>query len=106
MAFQSKILAQSNPGPSLTDVYTVPSNTSASLSIFVCNQGVFADTIRVAVAIQGEANHPKQYLEYNRVLEANSSYTLNGIYLRAGDVLRVWASVTDISFNVMGTESN
>jgi len=106
MAFMSKVLAQSTPGPALTAVYQAPAGTSTTLSVIICNRGIFADKYRIAIAVGGEADNPKQYLYYDTVIPANSTDTVSNLFLRAGDVLRIWASISDISFNVLGIESN
>lgn len=106
MALISKILGQANPGSALTDLYVVPGGKSSVANLNICNTSLFANTYRVSVAINGAVDAPKQYLAYDTVIPANSSASLTGIYLRAGDVLRVYANVSDVTFVAMGTESD
>jgi hypothetical protein len=59
----------------------------------------------VALAIAGAADSLKQYIEYDKVLEAHSSVSINNLFLQAGDVIRVYGSVEEVTFTVMGTEN-
>ena len=105
MANISKTLGQTNAGAVLTDLYTAPKGSATTATVIVCNRGVFADTYRIAIAPGGAADHPRQYIQYNKVIAANDSDTIGGLFLKAGDVIRVYSSVADISFTAMGIES-
>jgi hypothetical protein len=105
MGTVSKTLGQAMPGNSLVAIYTVPPGFSATANIIICNRGVFADTFRVAVAPGGESDDPKHYIAYDTVILANTTETISGLLLRAKDEVRVFASVTDISFTAMGIET-
>lgn len=101
-----KVLGQSAPVASThTAVYTVPNLTQAVLStLCVCNAGVSA-TYRIAVRVAGAALTPEQYLVYDATLNANDSTFLTlGITLGAGDVVSVYASSANVSFNLFGSE--
>lgn len=105
MSFINKILGQTMPGPVLTSLYVAPPSTMTTATIIICNQGSFADTYRVAVAPAGAANEAKHYIVFDKVILANSSDTINNIHLISGDVLRVYGSVSEISFTAVGSEN-
>jgi hypothetical protein len=107
MAETYKVLAQSDPtATTLTDVYTVPSSTSAVVStVVVANRANAKRTFRLSVAIAGAVDTSQQYLIYDAELAANEvqTYTL-GITLSATDKIRAYVSAQSISFNIFGTE--
>lgn len=102
-----KILGQSAPAATTeTALYTVPAATEAIVSsITVCNRSATAATFRIYVAANGAATANAQYLVYDASLSGNAAtaFTL-GITLDASDVIRVYASTANLSFNAFGTE--
>lgn len=106
MADAVKILGQSLPTANvLTDIYTVPASTSATISsIFICNQGLAA-SIRISVAVAGAADNGKQYLYHNLFIDVNDSFIATaGVTLSAGDVVRAYSDTGNVSFNLFGVE--
>jgi hypothetical protein len=102
-----KVLGQSNPAATTaTSLYTVPAATESIIStITVANQAASAGTYRIAVRIAGATLAAAQYLIYDASLSANSTDTMTlGITLAATDVVTVYASTADFSFNAFGTE--
>ena len=102
-----KTLGQLVPSATtLTDLYTVPAATQASVSsLIVCNRGSAAQTFRFSVAVAGAADATKQYVYWDLSVPANDCFISTvGISLGATDVLRVYASSTDLSFQVFGAE--
>ena len=102
-----KVLGQSAPSAATaTSLYTVPAATSTIVStITVANRGATAGTYRVYVRIAGAAAANAQYLVYDASLSANSTDTITlGITLAATDVISVYASNANFSFNAFGTE--
>lgn len=107
MAETLKNLGQAIPaGNTLSDLYTVPGATSATgSSLVVCNQGSADTTFRVAHAIAGAADTPAQYLYYDVVVYAKSSFVATlGITLAATDVVRCHSGNGLVSFNLYGVE--
>jgi glucose-6-phosphate dehydrogenase assembly protein OpcA len=107
MAITYKVLGQSNPSANInTDLYTVPSATSAVCStIVICNQAASAATFRIAVRPSGNAIATSQYISYDSNLNANDSITMTiGITLAATDVITVRANTTTVSFSLFGSE--
>ena len=107
MAATYKPLGQSNPSAAtLTDAYTVPAATSAIVStIMVCNRSAVPTAFRLGIAVAGAATDLKQYLAYDAPIGANEflAFTI-GATLAATDVLRVYATLATLSFNIFGEE--
>jgi glucose-6-phosphate dehydrogenase assembly protein OpcA len=107
MATSYKVLGQVNPAATTaTTLYTVPAATEAIVSsIVVANQAATAGTYRVAVRPDGDTLAAEHYLAYDISLPANTSDTLTlGVTMDATDVITVYASSTDFSFNIFGSE--
>lgn len=107
MATTYKVLGQSAPAATTeTDVYTVPAATTAVLStIVVANRSASAVTYRIAVRPDGAALANQHYIAYDVNVGASDSTTITlGITMDAGDILTVYASSADLSFNVFGSE--
>jgi hypothetical protein len=102
-----KILAQTNPSATtLTDSYTVPGATSTTISsIVVANRSATPTSFRVSVAAAGAADNNKQYLYYDLAIPGNDTFIATvGITLATTDVLRVYATLATLSFNIFGVE--
>lgn len=107
MADTPKILGQASPlATTLTDVYTVPAVTSALVSsIVVSNQSSTSTTFRISVAIAGAVDATKQYLYYDSSIGGNDTVVATiGLGLATTDVVRVYATLATLSFNVLGIE--
>lgn len=107
MASTYKVLAQSAPSATTnTDVYTVGSGKSAVVStITVCNRAATAATYRIAIRVAGATIANEDYIAYDASVPANDSIALTlGITLAATDVVTVYASTANISFNLFGSE--
>lgn len=107
MAETIKTLGQSAPSATTnTDLYTVGASKAAVCSsLVVCNRAATTGTFRVAVRVAGAVIANKQYLYYDAELAANSTLTATiGITLATTDVVTVYASSTDFSFNLFGSE--
>jgi hypothetical protein len=107
MASTYKVLAQSAPSATTnTDVYTVGSGTSAVVStITVCNRAGSSATYRIAIRVAGSTLSNEEYIAYDVVLAANDTTALTlGVTLAATDVITVYASSANLSFNIFGAE--
>lgn len=107
MATTYKVLGQSNPSATTaTTLYTVPSATSTVVStITICNQASSAATYRIAVRPAGETLAAKHYIVYGATVAASDTTTLTlGLTLATTDVVTVYASSTNLSFNAFGSE--
>lgn len=102
-----KVLGQVAPSATtLTTLYTVPAATQAVVStIAVTNRAVTAATYRIAIRVAGAAIANEDYIAYDATVGANdtTAFTI-GVTLAATDVLSVYASTADLSFNAFGSE--
>ena len=102
MANTYKVLSQTKPGAAtLTDSYTVPGATQATISsLVVANQSSVATSFRISVSIAGAADTAAQYLYYDIPIPGNDSFAATmGITLGAADVMRVYNTLATCSFN-------
>jgi glucose-6-phosphate dehydrogenase assembly protein OpcA len=107
MATTYKVLGQVNPSATTaTTLYTVPSSTSAVVStISVCNQASSAATFRIAVRPAGATLEAKHYIVYGATVPASDSTMITvGLTLATTDVVTVYASSANLSFNAYGSE--
>jgi hypothetical protein len=103
-----KVLGQvDTAATTVTTLYTVPSETVTTISsIVAANRTGSAITFRLSVHVAGASADDKQYLYYDKSVAANDSLTIViGITLNQTDVLKVYASAVDMSFNVFGVET-
>ena len=107
MATTYKVLGQSNPSATTaTTLYTCPALTQTVIStITVTNQAGTSGTYRIAIRPNGATLATEHYIVYDATISANSvtAYTL-GITIDASDVVTVYASSGDFSFNAFGSE--
>jgi len=107
MATTYKVLGQVNPSATTaTTLYTVPSSTSTVVStITICNQASSAATFRIAVRPAGATLEAKHYIVYGATVAASDTTTLTlGLTLATTDVVTVYASSANVSFNAFGSE--
>lgn len=108
MATTYKVLGQSNPAATTaTSLYTVPAASSAIVStISVCNLGAAPATFRIAVRPAGATLANQHYVVYDTTLAPQNTQTFTiGMTLAATDVVTVYASTANMSFNAFGSES-
>ena len=107
MAYSYKVLAQSAPSAvTNTNVYTVPAGTQAIVSsITVANRSASGTTFRIAIRPAGATLANQHYIAYDVTLAPNDTTILTiGITLAATDVVTVYASTANLSFNIFGSE--
>jgi hypothetical protein len=107
MATTYKVLGQVNPSATTaTTLYTVPSATSAVVStISVCNQAGTAATFRIAVRPAGASLAAEHYIVYGATVPASDATMITvGLTLATTDVVTVYASSANLSFNAYGSE--
>ena len=108
MSDNLKVLGQVDPAATTTTVlYTVPDMTQTTVSsIVAANRTGSAITFRLSVHVAGAGADDKQYIYYDKSVAANDSLSIViGITLNQTDVLKVYTSAVDMSFNVFGCES-
>ena len=107
MATAYKVLGQQAPSATTaTGLYTVPASTETVIStIFVCNRGSTAATYRISIRPNGDTQANEHYIAYDALLLANDSIAITvGCTLDATDVVTVYASTANLSFNAFGSE--
>jgi len=107
MASTYKILGQSNPAATTnTDLYTVPSSTSAVVStLSIANVSSTSTTYRVLARQGGAATATKQYIAYDATIAGNDTITMTlGVTLATTDVITVYGGTATLAFNLFGSE--
>lgn len=107
MADTLKVLGQSAlSATTLTDIYTVPGATSATVSsLVVCNRGGSATTFRVSVAPGGAADANSQYIYYDVSIPANDTFVATiGLTLATTDKVRGYAGNGNLTISLYGVE--
>lgn len=102
-----KVLGQQAPSATTaTTLYTVPASTQAVLStIVVCNRDTASATFRIAVRPAGATLANQHYIAYDVTVGGNDSTALTlGITMNTTDILTIYASTANLSFNAFGTE--
>ena len=108
MADALKVLGQLDPSATTTTtLYTVPDKTMTTVSsIVAANRSGSAITFRLSVHVEGASADDKQYLYYDKSVAANDSLKIViGITLNQSDVVKVYTSAVDMSFNMFGCET-
>ena len=109
MKDQIKVLGQLDPAATtVTVLYTVPNLAQTTVSsLVICNRSGSAITFRVSVHVAGASADDKQFLFYDESLAANTTRTVViGICLSQTDVVKVYASAANVSFNLFGVETS
>ena len=104
-----KVLGQSAPSATTTtSLYTAPDLTQTTVSsLVVCNRGGSAGTFRVSVHVAGATADNKQFLFFDESLAATTTRTVViGICLNQADIVKVYASSANFSFNLFGVETS
>lgn len=107
MAETYKVLGQSSPSATTaTTLYTCPSATQTVIStISVCNRGASSGTFRIAVRPNGATLANQHYLVFDASVAAKDTLFLSiGATIDAADILEIYASSADFSFNAFGSE--
>ena len=104
-----KVLGQVAPSATTaTTLYTVPDLTLTTVSsLVVCNRSGSGVTFRVSVRVAGAGADNKQYLFYDKSLAANATDThVIGMTLNQTDVVTVYGSDGNLTFNLFGVETS
>lgn len=108
MANAYKVLGQfvNSAINTLETLYTVPASTSTVAStLTVCNRGTSAASFRIAIRPAGAAIATKHYIVFDGAIAANDLLALTlGLTLATTDVVSVYSSSTNLTFNLYGTE--
>ena len=107
MATTYKVLGQvKTAAATATTLYTVPALTQAVVStITICNQSAANDIFRIAIRPAGATLAAQHYVAYEVVVGGSDTTALTlGITLGAADVITVYATSANLSFNAFGSE--
>lgn len=103
-----KVLGQLVPAATtLSTLYTVPAGNSAVIStLTVCNLANNANTtVRVAIQPGAASISNHHYVAYELPLPAADSIALTmGITMATSDVISVYSTSGNVSFNLFGSE--
>tara|TARA_R100001244_G_C5069210_1_gene110917 strand:+ start:96 stop:434 length:339 start_codon:yes stop_codon:yes gene_type:complete len=108
MADVLKSLGQLDPAATtVTVLYTVPDMTQTTVSsIVAANRTGSAITFRLSIHVAGASANDKQFIYYDKSVAANDSLAIIlGITLAQTDVVKVYTSAVDMSFNMFGCET-
>lgn len=102
-----KVLAQVAPSAAtLTTLYTVPSVTSTVISsITVSNNSATPTSFRISIQVAAAADNAKQYLYYDVAIPGNDTFVATiGVSLATTDVIKCYATLATLAFNLFGVE--
>jgi len=103
-----KVLGQLDPSATTTTVlYTAPNLAQTTVSsLVICNRSGSAITFRVSVHVANASADDKQFLFFDESLAATTTRTVViGMCLSQSDVLKVYVSAANVSFNLFGVET-
>ena len=109
MADAIKVLGQSDvSATTITTLYTVPDLTQTTVSsLVVCNRSGSGITFRVSVHVNGAGADDKQFIFYDEDLAATTTRTVViGMCLGQKDIVKVYSSAANVSFNLFGVETS
>lgn len=107
MATVKGVLGQLAPAVGvLTVLYTVPALKNATCRVIITERIGNDATFRIALAVAGAADSLKQYIAYDRPIQANDTGSTIAFMVGAQDVIRVEASSTGLSFTCTGIETD
>lgn len=107
MAITYRVLGQLAPAATTnTDLYTVAVGRSTVIStLTICNRSSSSATYRIAVRPAGTALVNEDYIAFDTPIAGNDTVALTlGITLAQTDVITVYASTANLSFNLFGSE--
>lgn len=106
MATTYKVLGQAATSAlTETSLYTVTTTGAIASSITVCNRASTPTDFRVSVSVGGVATTNKDYLYYNVPIGGNDTFIATvGLTLALGDIVKVYSTSNDLSFQIFGSE--
>ena len=108
MADAIKVLGQLAPAATTTTtLYTVPNLAQTTVSsLVICNRDSGNATFRISIHVAGAGADNKQFLYYDKQVDGADTITVViGITLNQADVVKVYSSTANLSFNIFGVET-
>lgn len=100
-----QIFGQNKPSAGIdTNLFTITTNHTAQLTIFVANQGNDYDRFNIALVPNGNSEQPENYLAYNTPIVGNGVLSFSGIFLNSGDKVQVSTQLGQCSFTATGLD--
>lgn len=90
----------------VTDVYTVPASTIASMNISVCNRNSTIAKVRLALSDTTVTQGADEYIEYDQAIPANGVLERTGIILDASKIVTAYSDSANVSVVVTGVEES
>lgn len=87
-----------------TTVYTVPADTTATISISICNRSGLNRSIRIAISASGTPSDA-EYIEYGTLLTGNGTLERTGLVVSANKNIVVYSDDDKVSVNIYGYEA-
>lgn len=100
-------LADSSPSAATaTTLYTVPASTDVVVSLItVCNRSTTPTSFRIGVDVAGSGDADAQWSYYDCPIGANETLEVcRGMTATATDLIRVYATLATLSFNLFGVK--
>lgn len=104
MALTSKSVGTNPSAATLTTAYTVPAATQFVGRVIVTNRSATPTAFRIAISPGGAAIDDKHYIAYDVAIGANDVYVSPPLALTATDLIRVYATLATLGFQVTGLE--
>jgi hypothetical protein len=101
-----RIFGQLKPSDTSTAqvLYTVPANTRAQVTVFVCNQNADIEFFRIALVPAGGSLIAARYIAWDSPLAGNGVFSVSGIGLNQGDSIWVKSDQGNLSFTATGIQ--
>lgn len=101
----SGLLGKANlSATTITDIYTVPVSTLATVNILICNRNSSAVVVRVALSATTVTQAADEFIEYGVTIPANGVLERSGILLQAGKIVTVYSDTANVTAIVNGFE--
>lgn len=87
-----------------TTVYTVPADTTATISISICNRSSLHRSIKIAISASGTPSD-SEYIEYETSLIGNGTLERTGLVVSANKNIVVYSNDDKVTANIYGYEA-
>lgn len=87
-----------------SQLYSVPLQRQAQITLFVANQGNTGEFFRIALVPDGQSLTTARYIAFDTPLIGNGVFAVTGIGLDSGDSIFVKSAIGNLSFTATGIE--